>query len=198
MQYWLPFEQIPAPPVPDIAMVMGLIVKTRTASPTVAADVQRAIQFGGRQVFAHVNPYQDLIDPQLRSWRLGATLFSAMGVLAVIIAIAGLIGVVSYIVAQRSREIGVRLALGGTPSRVGLLVIVDALAMSGVGIAIGAVGALAAGPIVAAMLFQTSPRDLPSLIAAGVVLLLATIVASAWPAWRAARVNPLIALRADG
>jgi ABC-type antimicrobial peptide transport system permease subunit len=84
--------------------------------------------------------------------------------------------------------------LGGAPSRVGLSVIVDALSMSGVGIAI----ALAAGPIVASMLFQTSPRDLPSLVLAGTVLLIATIAAAAWPAWRAARANPLAALRADG
>jgi ABC-type antimicrobial peptide transport system permease subunit len=114
-----------------------------------------------------------------------------------VIATTGLVGVVWYVVTQRTREIGVRLALGATRSAVAAQVIRDAVRMSGVGVAIGIVGALIAGPVIASMLFQTSPRDLSSLTTAAVVLLAATVVAAAWPAWRAARVNPVIALRAE-
>jgi predicted permease len=199
MQYYVPFEQIPPAPFPDAPTVMGLVVRTRGDVTTTAASVQRAIQsLTSRHVFAHVQPYQDLIDPQLRTWRLGATLFSALGLLALAIATAGLIGVVSYVVTQRSREIGVRLALGGSRGAVAGLVVRDAMRMSSIGIAIGAGAALAGGPLLAAMLFRTSPRDVPSLGAAAVVLLGTTVLAAAWPAWRAARVNPVIALRADG
>jgi putative ABC transport system permease protein len=149
-------------------------------------------------VYAHARHYQDLIDPQLRSWRLGATLFSAFSVLALGIAAVGLFGVVSYVVTQRTQEIGVRLALGGTSQTIGRLIVGDALRMVSIGVAVGVVCALAAGPIVASMLFQTSPREPASIAVAGLVLIAATLVAAAWPAWRAGRVNPVVALRADG
>jgi len=178
---------------------MGLIVQIRGDAIATAGAVQQAIQSSaGRSAFAHVKPYQDLIDPQLRTWRLGATLFSAMGLLALAMATAGLIGVVSYVVTQRVREMGVRLALGGTRAMVARLVIVDALRMSGIGVACGVIGALAAGPLIASMLFQVAPYDVASLVGACAILLATTVVAAAWPAWRAARVNPVIALRADG
>lgn len=199
MQYYVPFEQIPAPPFPDASAVMGLVVRTRGDALSAAPAVQRAIQSSAsRQIFARVRPYQDLIDPQLRTWRLGATLFSALGMLALAIATAGLVGVVSYVVTQRSREIGVRLALGGTRANVARSVVLDAVRMSAIGVTAGALAALAAGPLLASMLFRTSPRDVPSLGAAAFVLIVATVLAAAWPAWRAARVNPVIALRADG
>jgi predicted permease len=199
MQYYLPFDQIPDAPFPDAPSINGLIVQSRGEAAGASAAVQRAILSGANgHVFAHVQPYQDLIDPQLRSWRLGATLFSAMGVLALLIATAGLIGVVSYVVTQRMREMGVRLALGGTRTAVVVLIVRDALRMSSIGISVGIVGSLAIGPLIAAMLFQISPRDVASLITSAAILLLATGIAAAWPAWRAARVNPVIALRADG
>jgi ABC-type antimicrobial peptide transport system permease subunit len=149
-------------------------------------------------LYAHARHYQDLIDPQLRSWRLGATLFSAFSMLALGIAAVGLFGVVSFVVTQRTQEIGVRLALGGTRQRVARLIVGDALRMVAVGVAIGVLCALAAGPVVASMLFQTSPREPASIALAGLVLIAATIVAAAWPAWRAGRVNPVVALRAEG
>jgi putative ABC transport system permease protein len=118
--------------------------------------------------------------------------------LALALAVVGVFGVVSYAVAQRTREIGVRLALGETRAGVGRLVVGDAVRMVSVGLAIGTLGALAAGPLVASLLFQTSPREPWSIAVSAGVLLAATVFASAWPAWRAGRVNPVEALRADG
>jgi ABC-type antimicrobial peptide transport system permease subunit len=118
--------------------------------------------------------------------------------LALGIAAVGLFGVVSFVVTQRTQEIGVRLALGGTSLRVARLIVGDALRMVCVGVAIGVLGALAAGPVVASMLFQTSPREPASIAVAGLVLIAATIAAAALPAWRAGRVNPVVALRAEG
>jgi len=104
---------------------------------------------------------------------------------------------VSYVVTQRTQEIGVRLALGGTSQRVARLIVGDALRLASIGVATGVVGALAAGPVVASMLFQTSPREPVSIAIAALVLLGATLAAAAWPAWRAGRVNPVVALRAE-
>jgi len=199
MQYYVPFDQLPETPRPDPSQVMGLIVRVNGDLDRAAALVQRTIQSTSAvRVFARTRPYQDLIDPQLRSWRLGATLFSAFGALALAIATVGLFGVVSYVVTQRTQEIGVRLALGGTGTRVARLVIGDALRMVSIGIVVGLLGALAAGPLVASMLFQTSPREPAGIAVAGTVLLAATLVAAAWPAWRAGRVQPVVALRAEG
>jgi putative ABC transport system permease protein len=199
MQYYVPFEQIPESPRPDPSQVMGLIVRVSGDIDRVSAVVQRTIHASTRaRVYARVRPYQDLIDPQLRSWRLGATLFSAFSGLALGIAVVGLFGVVSYVVTQRTQEIGVRLALGGTRGRVARLIVVDALRMVSIGIVAGVAAALAAGPLVASMLFQTSSREPASIAMAAFVLLAATLVAAGWPAWRAGRVNPVVTLRADG
>ena len=138
-----------------------------------------------------------LLDPQLRPWRLGATLFCALGMLALGIAAVGLFAVVSYLATQRTREIGSRLALGGTASTIGWLIVASSVRLVAVGAAIGLVAALAAGPFVEPLLFETSPRDMGVLFTVTAVLLVVTAAAAAFPAWRAARVNPTVTLRAE-
>jgi predicted permease len=200
MQYYVPFEQLPAaaPFGGETPDVFGILVGTAGDPARAAAAVQRLIQgTSARPVYARVRPYADLLDPQLRPWRLGATLFSALGTLAVSIAAVGLFGVVSYLVARRTREIGVRLALGGTRARVGGAVVVDAVRMVAAGVAGGVAAAVALAPLVQSMLFRTSARDVVVLASAGGLLVLVTAVASAVPAWRAGRVSPLVALRAE-
>jgi hypothetical protein len=199
MQYYVPLDQAPDPPIPDLPRIMGLMVRASGDLDHVAALVQRTIHLGSaRPIYARARPYQDLIDPQLRSWRLGATLFSAFSILALGIAAVGLFAVVSYVVAQRTQEIGVRLALGGTGRRVVGLIVTDAIRMASVGVGIGAFAALLVGPLVASMLFQTSPREPASVAIAAAVLLGTTLAAAIWPAWRAGRVNPTLALRSEG
>ncbi len=199
MQYYVPFEQLPDSPIPDPSHVMGMMVRVTGDLDRTSALMQRTIHATSAvPLYAHARHYQDLIDPQLRSWRLGATLFSAFSMLALGIAAVGLFGVVSFVVTQRTQEIGVRLALGGTSRGVARLVVSDALRMVSIGVGVGVVGALAAGPVIASLLFQTSPREPASIVVAGFVLMVATLVAAAWPAWRAGRVNPVVALRADG
>jgi predicted permease len=200
MQYYVPFEQIPAPPFPNFGFANGFFLQA--AEPDldrVAAEVHRVVQTGmTRSGFVRVKRYQDLIDPQLRSWRLGASLFALFGALALGIAAVGLFGVISYLVGQRTREMGVRIALGSSPRRMWRLVIGDALRLVGVGIATGIVAAMAAGPLVRDMLFRTSPWEPANAGVAILVLLTVTVAAAALPAWRAGRVDPLEALRADG
>ncbi|MBV9878899.1 MAG: ABC transporter permease [Gemmatirosa sp.] len=199
MQYYVPFDQLPDAPFPDAATVHGLLVRTAGPPERLASAVQRAIQGASAvPVYARVRPYQELIDPQLRAWRLGATLFTALGALASGIAAVGLFAVVSYLVAQRRREIGVRLALGGTSGRVARRVVRDAVRMAGIGAVIGAVVAFAIAPAMQSMLFETSAREPATTLGAAALLLAVAAVAAMFPAWRAGRVNPLVALRDDG
>ena len=198
MQYYVPFAQIPAPPFPNFARAHGILVRTAKDPAELASAVQRAIQSTSTVgVYAHVRPYQELIDPQLRSWRLGATLFTVFGLLALGIASVGLFGVISYLVAQRTQEIGVRLALGGSGGAVARLVVRDAARMAAIGVAAGLILAIVCAPLVQSMLFQTSARNPATMLAAAVVLLVVAVAAAAIPAWRASRVSPMTALRAD-
>ena len=105
---------------------------------------------------------------------------------------------VSYLVAQRTREIGVRLALGGSGRRVAGLVVRDAVRLAAHGGGGGLAVALAGGAVVQGMRFQTSARDPAIAIGAVVVLLAVTVGAAALPAWRAGRVSPMTVLRTDG
>lgn len=197
MQYYVPFPQAPLPPMPDAPTVHALLVETSGPPARVASEVQRLIQrTSAYPVFARARPYQELIDPQLRQWRLGATLFSAFGLLALVIAGTGLYAAVSYLAAQRTREVGIRLALGGDRAGILALVTRDAVRMAGTGATVGVVLALAAAPQVADLLFNTSPRD-PLVIGGSAAALLAiALAAAAWPAWRASRTSPMEVLRA--
>ena len=198
MQYYVPIGQTPAAPFPDVPNIHGILVRTAGDPERMVAPVQRMIQSTSRlPVYARVSPYQALIDPQLRSWRLGATLFSAFGVLALGLATVGLFAVVSYLVSQRTQEIGVRLALGGSGGRVARLVVRDAVRMASVGGLVGLAIALAGGSVVQSMLFATSAREPAVMVTAGFVLLGVTVAAAAIPAWRAARVSPMTVLRGD-
>ena len=198
MQYYVPFGQVPGPPMGESAEAHGLLIGItgvpERAAPAIQQAIQRAI---ATPVFARVQPYQDLLDPQIRPWRLGATLFTAFGTLALAIAAVGMFGVVSYVVTQRTREIGVRLALGGSRGTIGASVVRDAARLVGIGVVAGLLAALAAAPLMQSLLFETSPREWFVLAGAGGALLVVAVAAAALPAWRASRVSPLIALRAD-
>jgi predicted permease len=198
MQYYVPFAQLPTMPFPNASYVNGIFAQVTGDPDRAAAIIQRTIQSTSTvPLYARVRSYQDLIDPQLRSWRLGASLFSAFSALALAIAAVGLFGVVSYVIAQRTRELGVRIALGATQMGMWRMVVADAIRLVVTGIVVGAVGAIAGGPFVRDMLFETSPWEPANLVTAVVVLVVVTIIAALWPAWRAGRVDPLVALRAD-
>ncbi len=199
MQYYVPFDQLGGLSMSAEAPTAdGLLVETSVDPERMIGPVQRFVQGATTTpVYARVRPYQELLDPQLRSWRLGAALFSAFGALALAIAAVGLFGVISYLVTERTREIGVRLALGGTGAHVGGLVVGDALRMAGTGVLTGIVVALVAAPLVQSMLFETSGRDVTVMAGAAGVLAAVAVLAAMVPAWRATRVSPMVALRAE-
>jgi putative ABC transport system permease protein len=140
---------------------------------------------------------QDRIEPQVRPWQLGATMFTLMGGLALVVAAFGLYSVMSYLVTERTHEIGVRMALGARPADVVRLFVRGGLGLAGIGIAAGFALALAAGRLLEPPLFDTSPRDPIVFAAVGVTLTAAAALAAWLPAARARRVNPVDAMRAE-
>jgi hypothetical protein len=200
MQYYVPFDQVPGPPdaiEPRPAEISTLLVRTN-GDRRVPEAVRRTMQsFAPGLPLAEVIPLQELLDRQIRPWTLGAAVFTGLGILAAGLAAIGLYGVRSYLVAQRTREIGIRLALGAAPRAIARLVLVDGLRVMGAGLAIGAAAAAVLARFIEPLLFHTSPRDPLTFAAVAVMLGTVAIGASAIPAWRAASTRPTDALRAD-
>lgn len=176
----------------------GLLVRARGHATDYVETVRRELQklMPGAS-YVTVTPLSEVIRQQMRSWSLGATMFVVFGSLALALATIGLYGVIAYNVAQRSHEMGVRIALGAKHGDVVWLVVRQGLLLAMLGIIIGGIAALAAASRIKPLLFQESARD--PVVYGGVVLvvLIVAAVASFIPAWRAALVDPNAALRAE-
>jgi predicted permease len=177
---------------------MSIVIRT--------AGDPRALAMPARAVVRSLDPtvpvtelrtMKDHVTRSLGARRFALSIVTVLSAVAIVLAAAGLYGVVSYGVAQRTNEIGVRMALGARSSDVIRLVLGEALALAGIGIAFGVAGAAAAGRFIAAMLYGVRPGD-PLTLVATVALLIGVAVAASWvPARRASRVEPVNALRAE-
>jgi putative ABC transport system permease protein len=147
--------------------------------------------------YVNTNPLATLVTPQQRSWRFGATMFVAFGGLALLLAAIGLYSVIAYAVAQRTHELGVRIALGASVGHVVRLIMSQALTFATAGIVIGAGVALWAGKFLEPLLYAQPARDPTVYALVAVVLLVVAAGASLRPALRATRVDPSVALRAE-
>jgi ABC-type antimicrobial peptide transport system permease subunit len=144
-----------------------------------------------------IRTLEEMSEPEKRPWRMGSTLFVVFGAAALLVATAGVYALLSFMVAQRTREIGVRLALGATRRRTLSLVLRQSLGWVCAGLGVGIVVALAAGKFVQPMLFETSPYDVAVFTGTAILLLAVAAAASLAPAIRASRVDPNIALRVE-
>ena len=143
-----------------------------------------------------VRPMDDLLDVSAAQRRYTVLLLGCFAGLALLLAAVGLYGVLSYSVAQRANEIGIRLALGARQGQVRRLVLFEGLRPAVIGLALGVAGAAAASRILSTLLFGIGP-DTATFVAAPVVLLLVALAACAAPAWRATQVDPMVALRSE-
>ena len=139
----------------------------------------------------------DLVDEQMARPRFYLLLLGLFAVLAVVLAMVGVYGVVAYGVTRRTREIGVRMALGADGWSVARLVTLQGLTPAALGVALGAAGALAAGGVIQRMLFEIRPYDPATFAAVTVLTLLVVVLACVVPARRALRIPPSDALRAE-
>ena len=139
----------------------------------------------------------DVLAAELHPWRVGAELFSAAALLALLVAAVGVYGSIAYSVSQRTHEMGVRVAVGADVTHILGLVVGGGVRLVGIGVVVGTVIVLALGRLVASMLYGVTPHDPAVLIIVAVTFVVVAILACLIPAWRAARVDPVTLLRAE-
>jgi ABC-type antimicrobial peptide transport system permease subunit len=176
------------------ALLLRPAADARVDAGTLRA-VLREIEPGLR--FVQLERLGAALDDEIRPWRLGASIFTAFGLLAALLAAVGLYSALAYAITQRTREIGIRMAIGATARDVVGLVVRDGLRVAMVGIVIGLAGALLGGRWVADLLFGVSPRDWRVLSAVAASLMMVALLAAWGPARRAMRVSPTVAMRAE-
>jgi predicted permease len=187
--FFLPFAQM-------TRSLRALEVKTHRPASAIAAPVREALSSVTRDIMIRsVLPLSEQVDASLAAERLLLRLCVLFGGLALLLACVGLYGVIAYRVAQRTTEIGVRVALGATPMSIVRGVLRDTLVLVVAGVALGVPAALAAGRLLVTFLYGLTPRDPATLIMSIGILLAAAAIAAALPAMRAARVDPNVALR---
>ncbi len=194
MHYYIPLGQ-------ELTLGFGgavLVVRAADGDAPPVDAVRRLVRdMDGSITYVTAETVQDRIDPQLRPWRLGATVFLLSGLLALVVAAVGIYSVMSYLIADRRQEIGVRLALGATAGQIVALVLRGSLVLAAVGIATGEGIALLLGRFADPLLFDTSSHD-PIVFGgvAGVLIAVATAATLA-PARRARGIDPVEALRVE-
>jgi predicted permease len=194
-ELYVPIEDTSVVPSMGVSMME---VRTSGDPRAMVAPVRHAMESVGPDIpYPSVRPLTDILDPQYRPWQLGTQMFGAFGLLALVLAGVGLYGVLAYAVVQQRRELGIRAALGAQRGALVRLVVRTGLVTTIVGAGIGVVAALGAGRFIASLLYDVSARDPKSLAGAAVSLVIVAVVASYLPARRAARVDPMVALRSE-
>jgi putative ABC transport system permease protein len=188
---YTPFAQTP---------FLWTYLMVRTAGPplSVAGAVRSTVAATDpRLEAAEVKAMEDLVAESVSSPRLNVLLLSSFAVLAVVLAVVGIYGVIAYSVGQRTREIGVRVALGASRGDVVRLVTGEGLRVGALGVGLGLLGSLALSRTISRLLFDVGATDPVTYGAAGAALLALALLASVLPAWRATRVAPATALRSE-
>jgi predicted permease len=173
-------------------------IRTRTRPEAIADALRRVVHAADPALpLVNVRTQQDQIDADLGDERLLVSLTSAFGLLALVLAAVGIYGMLAYSVAQRTREIGIRMAVGAIPRQILGMVLRESLSLSASAIAVGLIASLLVTRYLKSMLFGIAPSD-PAVLWGAAALLLVVAVGASWlPAWRAASVQPMEALRRD-
>jgi putative ABC transport system permease protein len=189
LDFYVPFRQTEA-------ANQFLIVKTSLPPPEFQRRVEEALwAIDPEQSLFDFQTYEQRILASVWQLRVSQLLLTLFGGVAVALSAMGIYGVISYLAGQRTREIGIRLALGATPGGVRSLVVSRGLWLGSLGLVVGLVGVVLQGRLLAAAIRRVPPVDAASLAAAAMVLVLVTVVACGLPAWRASRTDPVVALR---
>jgi predicted permease len=190
-QYYYPLDQLPLRTTDRT-----LVIRARERqAEAVAASTQTLLRATFPNATSRAWTINQALQSELMPWRLGLRLFGALAVFALLVASVGVYGVVSFDVRQRTREIGVRMALGAAGAHVVRMIVRQSTAVVAVGVAIGIAGSLAVGWYIRSLLYGVTASDPISLAIASTLLLLVAGAAAALPAWRAQRIDPAIVLR---
>jgi putative ABC transport system permease protein len=185
----VPFAQSPEP---GVTMAVRTLSQPESLSKSIAAVIQSV---DPDLPMANVKTMDQVLDDSMGGDRFGAVLFGAFAAVALILAAFGIYGVMSFAVAQRTHEIGLRMALGAAPSQVLSLILREGMTIGLVGLVIGFFGAWGAGRLMRGLFYGSGSLDILSFSAVGAVLLLSALIACYVPARRATQVDPVTALR---
>jgi len=202
-------ERPPIPPSPQILLLYrqqpdmnfgfkNVVVRTSVQPETIASAVSRELHALDPEIpLGEISTMERHLADQTADSRFTTVLLGLIAVLGMILAIIGVYGVVSYLVAQRTHELGVRVALGASAADVLWLVLRHGITIGLLGVGLGLAGALAAREILAGMLYNVSAFDPWTLGCGSIILLVVVLIATAIPARRAMRVDPVLALRSE-
>ena len=197
-QIYYPFMQLPEKLMPLAADAVAVVLRTRAEPNAMMEAVRSAVaDLDPGDVIYRVQTLDDVLASSLAARRLSMILLSVFATLALVLACAGIYGVISYLVAQRTHEIGVRMALGAQRSEVMRLILGHGARMVVVGVAIGSVAALGLTRLMTNQLFGVTAHDPLTFAAVAGVIILTAVAACYVPARRATRVDPMVALRAE-
>ena len=192
LRYYLPIDQM------QPTGGTYLIARMRT-DPAIGSELLRKAvqQVMPGDSYVTARPLGDVVATRQRSWRFGATMFAAFGIVALLVAAIGLHAVMAYDVTQRTHELGVRVALGAQARNLLQLVVTQGMSLTFIGVAIGTAIAVGVSGQVQPLLFEQDARDLRVYAAVAAVLLVSALLATLVPALRASRADPNVALRSD-
>ena len=195
-QCYFPIAQLPDRFIPLVAGRVGVTVRTQGSPLAEVSSIRRALsQINSQQVMYQTETIDEIISDSLAARRFSMILLGIFAALALVMSCVGIYGVISYLVGQRIHEIGIRMALGAERGDVLRMVLGEGAKMAVVGVVIGLVAALGLTRLIAKMLFGVSAHDPLSFAGVAGLLILVALAASYIPAWRATKVDPMVALR---
>jgi ABC-type antimicrobial peptide transport system permease subunit len=174
---------------------MDIVIRTK-GTPIPVSELREVVSKIAPGVpMYRVATMEQRVSSQLQQSHFDSFLLTIFAATALLLAAIGIYGVLSYTAAQRTREIGIRMALGATQTNIARDVLSQGLLLTGLGAALGICGALAGARLIASMLYGVRPTDLATFLAVSFVLSAVALIASYLPARRASRVDPMVALR---
>jgi predicted permease len=195
-EFYLPMLQAPAAAWNWTDRTLTLAVRARTDAPALMTPLRNAVaEVDPTLPLYNLGTMQGRVMDSLAQSRFSTMLLTVFGAIALILAAIGVYGVISYGVAQRTQEIGIRMALGARHGDVLAMIVRHGAALAAVGLAVGLAAALALSGLLGSLLYQVSPTDPPTFAAGLVVLSFVAVLAAALPARRAAQTDPMVALR---
>ena len=174
---------------------LTLVVRAQVGASALIPAMREAVRSLDPQLPLHFRTLDQVFSSSLDQHRFSLVIFGVFGTTALLLAAMGIYGVTTYAVAQRTQEIGIRMALGAQMSDVLKLVLGNVMWLAFIGAAIGLAGAYAVTRVMSSLLFEVAPTDLATFVAVPAILIMVALLACFLPARRATKVDPLVALR---